>query len=310
MDAIALNGLTAYGYHGVLDHERRNGQQFVVDLTISLPLDGPGRSDDVADTVNYAEVADKVAGIIQGEPVDLLETLAARISRTVLSDERILEVEVTVHKPSAPIDQEFSDVAVTITRHNRRGWGEPISQQAPATKAVLALGANLGDRAGTLAAAVHELAGHPAITVTGTSPVLETLPVGGPEQPEFLNAVVTADVQMSAHRLLDAVHRIEDLHGRVRTQRWGPRTLDIDIIDFGGTTMDSDDLVLPHPRAKERAFVLEPWLLLEPDAVLTGAGNVADLAPVASDAGGLEVQNDIDLRVDAGLIVDRGRRGV
>lgn len=165
-------------------------------------------------------------------------------------------------------------------------------------KTVLALGANLGDREETLASAVRALAGHPQIHITGVSPVAETQPVGGPDQPTYLNAVVTADVTLSAHALLDAVHEIEADHGRVRIERWGPRTLDIDIIDFGGTLLSDPDLILPHPRAGERAFVLAPWQLLEPDAVLPGAGKVADLAVAAADAGGLRMRRDIELLGD------------
>ncbi|GAB3557932.1 2-amino-4-hydroxy-6-hydroxymethyldihydropteridine diphosphokinase [Spelaeicoccus albus] len=160
---------------------------------------------------------------------------------------------------------------------------------------VLALGANLGDRADTLSSAVRALAAHPRIDLTGVSPVVETEPVGGPDQPTYLNAVVTADVTLTAHALLDAVHRIEAEHGRVRIERWGPRTLDIDIIDFGGTLLSEPDLMLPHPRANERAFVLEPWRLLDPDAVLPGAGKVADLAVAAADADGLRLRRDVEL---------------
>lgn len=165
-------------------------------------------------------------------------------------------------------------------------------------KTVLALGANLGVREETLASAVRALAGHPHIHITGISPVAETQPVGGPDQPRYLNAVVTADVTLTAHALLDAVHEIEADHGRVRIERWGPRTLDIDIIDFGGTLLSEPDLILPHPRAGERAFVLLPWKLLEPDAVLPGVGKVADLAARAADADGLEMRRDIELLGD------------
>lgn len=165
-------------------------------------------------------------------------------------------------------------------------------------KTVLALGANLGDREETLASAVRSLASHPNIDVTGISPVAETQPVGGPDQPTYLNAVVTADVRLSPHALLDAIHEIEADHGRVRIERWGPRTLDIDIIDFGGTLLSDPDLILPHPRAGERAFVLQPWRLLEPDAVLPGAGKVADLAAAAADADGLRMRRDIELLDD------------
>lgn len=119
MDTIVLRGLTVFGRHGVFDHERRDGQDFVVDLVLSVPLDAAAASDDVADTVHYGELADAVAAVVAGEPVNLIETLADRVARVVLGDERIAAVEVTIHKPHAPIEARFSDVSVTISRSRR-----------------------------------------------------------------------------------------------------------------------------------------------------------------------------------------------
>lgn len=116
MDEISLTGLTVFGYHGVFDHERRDGQEFTIDLTLGLPLAAAAASDDVADTVHYGELADHVAAIVAGEPVNLIERLAARIADAVLEDDRVQNVAVTVHKPHAPIEQTFSDVAVTLRR--------------------------------------------------------------------------------------------------------------------------------------------------------------------------------------------------
>lgn len=115
-DEIALTGLRVFGRHGVYEQERRDGQDFVIDLTLRLDTQPAAASDDVADTVHYGELAEQVAQIVGGEPVDLLETLADRIARHVLADVRIESVRVTVHKPDAPIPLTFADVAVTIER--------------------------------------------------------------------------------------------------------------------------------------------------------------------------------------------------
>jgi dihydroneopterin aldolase len=115
-DRITLSGLRAYGHHGVFEHERAEGQVFVIDVTVHLPLRQAGGSDELADTVHYGELADKVAAIVAGEPVNLIETLAQRIADAVLEDERVKTVTVTVHKPHAPIEQTFADVAVSIHR--------------------------------------------------------------------------------------------------------------------------------------------------------------------------------------------------
>lgn len=115
-DRIALRGIRATGFHGVYPDERRDGQEFVADVALELDLAPAALSDDVADTVHYGELAETVAAILSGDPVDLLETLAARIAVAALADERVDAVEVTVHKPQAPITVPFGDVAVTIRR--------------------------------------------------------------------------------------------------------------------------------------------------------------------------------------------------
>ncbi|MGM1017128.1 MAG: dihydroneopterin aldolase [Actinomycetota bacterium] len=115
-DEIALTGLTVFGRHGVYDHERRDGQEFTVDLRLQLSLAAAAASDDVRDTVHYGELAERVAAIVGGDPVDLIETLAERIAAAALADERVDAVTVTVHKPHAPIALAFTDVSVTIRR--------------------------------------------------------------------------------------------------------------------------------------------------------------------------------------------------
>ena len=112
---IRLSGLRAKGFHGVLDFERRNGQEFVVDLAIDLKMPV---TDDIAETVHYGQLAGSVVAIISGQPVNLIETLAERVAAEVLTDRRIRSVSVTVHKPQAPIDAQFDDVSVTISRSN------------------------------------------------------------------------------------------------------------------------------------------------------------------------------------------------
>jgi len=116
MDEIVLTGLTVFGRHGVYDHERENGQEFTIDVRLHLPLSDAAASDDVADTVHYGELAERIAEIVAGEPVDLIETLASRIADAVLEDRRVIHTSVTVHKPHAPIALTFSDVSVTVHR--------------------------------------------------------------------------------------------------------------------------------------------------------------------------------------------------
>jgi 2-amino-4-hydroxy-6-hydroxymethyldihydropteridine diphosphokinase len=152
-------------------------------------------------------------------------------------------------------------------------------------QAVLALGSNLGDRGDILQGGVNAIAGIEGVQVTGVSPVYETVPVGGPPQPEYLNAVVLAGITIPALDLLGRLHEVEAAFDRVRLVRWGPRTLDIDIITVAGEQSDDADLTLPHPRAHERAFVLAPWHDADPEAILPGHGPVADLLVRVGQAG-------------------------
>lgn len=161
------------------------------------------------------------------------------------------------------------------------------------TRAVLSLGANLGDRLATLQTALDALAAQ--VAVVAVSPVYETAPVGVVDQPEFLNAVVLVDTSLPPADLLAYAQRVEAAGGRLRAERWGPRTLDIDIVAYDDVVSTDPYVTLPHPRAGERAFVLRPWLDVDPGAVLPGFGAVSALARVA--AGAVRRRDDLVLRV-------------
>jgi 2-amino-4-hydroxy-6-hydroxymethyldihydropteridine diphosphokinase len=154
-----------------------------------------------------------------------------------------------------------------------------------ARSVVLALGSNLGDRLEVLQGGVDAIAGIPEVRVMAVSPVYETVPVGGPPQPDYLNAVLLARTTLASRVLLDRLHEIEAAFDRVRMVRWGPRTLDIDIISVVGEVSADPELTLPHPRAHERAFVLAPWHDVDPDAVVPGHGSVAALLAAAGRTG-------------------------
>lgn len=148
--------------------------------------------------------------------------------------------------------------------------------------AVVALGANLGDRQATITAAAERIARLPLVSDVTLSPLHETvaLRVDGPdpEAPGYVNAVALVTTRLAPEILLGMLHAIEDENGRERHERWGDRTLDLDLIAFGDTVSDDPRIQLPHPRAFERLFVLDPWLDVDPEAVLIGHGRVADLA--------------------------------
>jgi 2-amino-4-hydroxy-6-hydroxymethyldihydropteridine diphosphokinase len=162
-------------------------------------------------------------------------------------------------------------------------------------RAVLAVGSNLGDRLGTLQGCIEAIARLPETDVLAVSPVYRTDPVGGPPQPEYLNAVLIIRTGLPPRELLAAAHRIEADFGRVRAERFGPRTLDLDIIAYDEQTSSDPALTLPHPRAHERAFVLAPWHDIEPGAELPGRGPVTSLL-AGLDRDGIRRQPDAVLR--------------
>ncbi|WP_431278300.1 2-amino-4-hydroxy-6-hydroxymethyldihydropteridine diphosphokinase [Leifsonia poae] len=159
---------------------------------------------------------------------------------------------------------------------------------------MLAFGSNQGDRAATIRAALEALDAVPGIRIEAVSALYETpaLKLTGVDHdaPAYLNAVARIHTALPPHALLDAVNEVENEFGRVREERWGDRTLDIDIVDLDGRESSDDRLTLPHPRAAERAFVLVPWLDVDQDAVLTGHGPVAALAARATDTVTLYVE--------------------
>lgn len=164
------------------------------------------------------------------------------------------------------------------------------------SRIVFALGANLGNPYESLCRALSLLAAHDEWRLAAVSSVYVTDPVGGPDgQPPFLNAVGIADVAFGPRTTLGLFHVVEDACGRVRDERWGPRTLDLDLISFDDVTCADPSLTLPHPRAYERGFVVQPWLEVDADAALPGIGRL-DLLPAARPAPGVRRRADLVLR--------------
>ncbi|MGM0699240.1 MAG: 2-amino-4-hydroxy-6-hydroxymethyldihydropteridine diphosphokinase [Actinomycetota bacterium] len=283
-DRIELRGLTVRGNHGVFDFEKRDGQDFVIDVTLHTSVARAAATDDLAETIHYGELAEDVAGIVENNTFDLIETLAERIADHCLS--LCEHVEVVVHKPSAPIQRTFDDVRIRVERRRVDSAAASVREPARAadaprgsgdtaegeTEAYLNLGANLGDAADTLDQAVAALDRHPDITVTRRSSLFRTAPWGGVDQADFLNLGVLVTTTLSALELLSVAQGIEVACGRTRELRWGPRTLDIDLIRFGDEDGEQRSptprLTLPHPHAHERAFVLAPWAELVGDTLI------------------------------------------
>jgi len=295
LDRISITGLRVRGHHGVFEHERIDGQDFVVDAVLWLDTAPAAAADDLSLTADYGAIADRLATIVAGEPVALIETLAGRLAAACLADGAVQEAEVTVHKPGAPVSQQFTDIAVTIRRSRREQSHEAVTAliRPRERRIVLSLGSNLGDRMANLQLGVETLCGG-GLDCLSVSSVYETDPVGGVAQADFLNVVVLAESSLPAHDILARCAAAEAAADRVRAVRWGPRTLDVDVVSCDAEISADPELTLPHPRAHERAFVLVPWLELDPQAVLPGLGRVAAL-PAAAETAGLRRRPDLRL---------------
>ncbi|GAB3166801.1 2-amino-4-hydroxy-6-hydroxymethyldihydropteridine diphosphokinase [Streptomyces incanus] len=201
-----------------------------------------------------------------------------------------------------------------MTRPSTQGHTDPTVQPVPASvvervdaadstlhnpkRAVVSLGANLGNRLETLQGAVDALEDTPGIRVKAVSPVYETEPWGVEpgSQPSYFNAVVVLKTTLPPSSLLERAHAVEEAFHRVRDERWGPRTLDVDIVSYADLRSDDPRLTLPHPRAHERAFVLVPWHDIDPEAELPGRGPVAALLGTVAREG-VTSRGDLELRL-------------
>lgn len=248
----------------------------VVDLSVAAG------SDRLADTVDYGALAVTATEVVAGERFHLLERLAERIaSRVAATDARIEQVTVTVRKLRPPLAVDLASAGVRLSFHSEVG---PAGRDRGRQRAFLSLGANLGDRQASLLAAVAALP-----DVVAVSPVYETEPVGGPPgQPPYLNVVVELATDRTPRELLAAAQEVEAAAGRVRGERFGPRTLDVDVLLVGDETVDEPDLTVPHPRMQARRFVMAPLADLAPELVPEGwetsaVGNVRRLGRLEAD---------------------------
>ncbi|QGG48754.1 2-amino-4-hydroxy-6-hydroxymethyldihydropteridine diphosphokinase [Heliorestis convoluta] len=251
-DKIFLKAMDFYGYHGVLEAERVLGQPFQVDVTLEVDLQGAGLRDNLHETINYAQIYEEVRHIMEGEPRALLEAVAETIAATILQGYRLVNaVTVKVAKMKAPIAGHFQSMAVEIHRAINRAY--------------IGLGSNLGEKEKNLEKALVALQYNPSILLQNYSSWYLTQPVGFTEQDAFLNGIAVVDTWLSPQELLHFLLTTEDQMGRQRKERWGPRTLDLDLLLYGKEVIDSENLIVPHERMYERAFVLVPFYEIAPN---------------------------------------------
>lgn len=281
MDYIDVDGMEFFGYHGVMAEENRLGQRFIVDVAMGLDLQKAGTSDDLEQTVNYAVIYEKIKKIVEGKPFKLIEALAEAIAASVLSESLVQSVEVTVHKPAAPVAGIFKDVSVTV-RRSRAVIAVQSQKHLPIEYAVterpydvyLSMGSNMGDRVQTIKEAIRKLSQLDGVLDMKVSSFYETPPWGKTDQAPFINCAVKLKCDYPLMELLHYCKFIEFDLGRERLEHWGPRTIDIDIlcVDDSGAdfVVDNVELTVPHRYMLERSFVLVPLAEIAPDFKIKG----------------------------------------
>lgn len=264
-DQIRLDCIRVSGTIGVLQEEQQRAQPFEVDLVLDVDIAAAGHSDDLTQSVDYGAPIAIAHRIVSTERHQLLERVATRIAEDVLALDGVEAVQVTVRKLKVPVPEDVASSAVSIRR-------ERVDSRRPPRRwsvAYLALGSNLGDRRQHLRQAIERLPfdrHDGGLRVTGCSGVYETDPVGGPDdQGAYLNLALEVETTLDPFQLLDRCLATELAGGRDRSVRWGPRTIDVDLLLYGDVRIESPELTLPHPRMWERRFVLEPLSDIAPE---------------------------------------------
>lgn len=254
MDKIIISGLEIFANHGVMHEENVLGQKFIIDAVMCCELDKAGKADDLSLSVNYAQVCRLIEKVMCENTFKLIEAAAENIAQAILYKYSIVKaVTVTVKKPWAPILMNIDTVGVRITRKRHRAY--------------IALGSNIGDTNAHLNGAVQEIDMNEKCSVKKVSDFIITKPVGGVEQPDFLNGCIEIETLYTPHELLDFLHDVEKNHHRERKIHWGPRTLDLDIVLYDDIIMADDTLIIPHKEMEKREFVLKPLSQIAPYAV-------------------------------------------
>ncbi len=251
-DEIRIEKLEVYAYHGVYPEERKRGQIFLVNTVLYTDTHRAGTEDKVELSTDYGAVSMFIDRWMKENTCHTLEAVAGNLAREILLNfDLISALDLEILKPEAPIPLTFGCVSVKI----HRSWH----------KAYLSVGSNMGDRKKYLEDGIEALKAHPLIKQVKVSELIETAPYGGVEQADFLNAAIGLETLMEPEELLEALHNIENSAGRERILRWGPRTLDLDILFFDQLVYESDTLVIPHPDLHNREFVLKPLSTIAPN---------------------------------------------
>lgn len=251
LDEIRIEDLEVFANHGVFPEENVLGQKFLVSAVLYTDTRRAGKTDDLTASIHYGEVCAFIDRYLREHTFKLLERAAESLAEELLlNTQNLRKVRIEIKKPWAPVGLPLKTVSVSIERE----WHDVI----------IALGSNMGDREGYLNGAVEKLNAVRGCRVKKVSDFIETPPYGVTDQADFLNGCLEMETLMYPHELLDELHRIEKEAGRERIIRWGPRTLDLDIIFYDDMILQDDDLCIPHVEMHKREFVLKPLCGIAP----------------------------------------------
>lgn len=284
MDIIHIKNLEVFANHGVFEEENTLGQKFVINADLYTDFsDAVGKMvfnkglrhvgydtdglelfeeglcpagyspENLDESIDYGVAAQMIADFLTQDTYELIETAASRLAQyLLLSVPHLKQIHLEIKKPWAPVRLPLETVSVELTR----GWH----------KVYLSLGSNIGEREKYIQNALNALKSHSCIAIDKVSPIYETEPYGGVEQPGFLNCCVSIDTILEPNELLDYLHVVEAANNRTREIHWGPRTLDIDILLYDELVMHTQKLCIPHIDMHNRVFVLKPLCDIAPYA--------------------------------------------
>jgi len=252
MNIIHIEDLEVFAYHGVNDEEKKHGQIFLISAELRLLANFAAASDDLKDTVNYAKVCKDIAAEFQKYRFDLIEKCADVLARSLLEKyEKLESAKILIKKPYAPISAKVEYVAFQTERARHTAY--------------IGLGSNMGDKKANIEAALKEIASF--ARVEKVSDLIVTRPEGVVEQDDFLNGAAKISTVLTPRELLEALLQAETDLKRERTVKWGPRTIDLDILLYDEIVCGDDDLIIPHPLMHTRQFVLGPLCQIAPHAL-------------------------------------------
>ena len=250
-DRIHIKNLEIFAKHGVFPEENVLGQKFVVSAVLFTSTREAGQTDDLTKSIHYGEVSHFIRRFLEDHTYQLLETVAERLAEELLlKTERLEGVRLEIKKPWAPVGLPLETVSVEI----ERGWHT----------AYIALGSNMGDKRAYLDLGVEGLRRTKGCQISAVSDYLATEPYGVTDQDEFLNGAMKIRTLLTPFELLKRLHEIEQEAGRERIIRWGPRTLDLDILLYDDLILDDEELHIPHIEMYKRDFVLKPLCQIAP----------------------------------------------